>query len=334
MTEQNYIRFLPPLMIFKSKIQEMNPDHVPSFVRTFLRDTDYNMFLWQFKSNPLQSLDYLYSIILDAYAGQNNFKKVCIDYHLKSLIYPDIVLFVAKDHEKVATKEVFENHGIQLKQVDHAGGTFAFQIAHLSCCLSWMNDMGWKVAAEHARKIIKELHPSYVGILGSCGGTSEDVGKVWFFEAAAFFTDDKKSISIVHPVPRQMKPEALWRRHEMQPDIPIRRDKDHIATVFTTKGKYASEKEFIKEVCTTEFLKDHSENLIHGIEMEVAAIWKEVEDWNKENQNFTITCLPAVKGVSDSGNNAERDKYMTEVIKKGSILFIEYIESQLEFFKK
>jgi len=276
---------------------------------------------------------------------------------MKSLIYPQVLIFVAKDHEKNAMDQIFTEQRIKLTQVDNAGGTFAFAIGDHSCCLSWLNDMGWTSATNHASKTIKELCPSYVGILGSCAGVKEDVGKVWFFEAASFYPkeEDTKTIEAIYPVPRQMKPESLWRAYEEENEKlkasgeieipnPVKRDKDNIPTIFTIKTRSTAGPEFASFACTqllqkknvTIFgiKKDDAEKLsIHGVEMEVAAIWKVIQEWNNHNKNSQITCLPAAKGVSDSGSDEERQEHMIPVIQKATQLLIQYLKSQLKYLK-
>jgi hypothetical protein len=172
-----------------------------------------------------------------------------------------------------------------------------------------------------------------VGILGCCGGTKDDVDRVWFFEAAGYFLQDNKTIQVIHPVPRQMKPEALWRDHENDEPNLLKRDKHKVPTVFTALEVVEGES-LLKTLQTNDVVihgakKDDLE--FYGVEMEVAAIWKVVEKWNRDNPISPITVLPAVKGVSDSGSNAERDEHLIPVIKTSTKFLIEYLTKQFQY---
>lgn len=138
-----------------------------------------------------------------------------------------------------------------------------------------------------------------------------------------------------------MEPEALWRYYENDPNNLVKRDRAFIPTVFTIKEKSTAGPDFITEcikmlpnsnINIHGVDKEHAERLsIHGTEMEVAAIWKAVQRWNESNPRSQITCLPAVKGVSDSGSDEERQVHMSPVIKAATRFLIQYLKLQLKY---
>lgn len=102
----NTIRFLPPNVFFRKKLMEMSPSLLAPFVQEFLSERDYNTFTWEFIKSPMNTIDYLYTIIQATYAESPQFKQACINYHMQRLIYPQVLIFVAKDHEATAIENV------------------------------------------------------------------------------------------------------------------------------------------------------------------------------------------------------------------------------------
>jgi hypothetical protein len=84
----------------------MDKEILLSFAMQFLNDSDFYQFRSLHQSQPITALHTLYTQIKGKYAGTTKFKKACIQNTLRNLIYPQVLIFVAKDHEKAAVEEV------------------------------------------------------------------------------------------------------------------------------------------------------------------------------------------------------------------------------------
>jgi hypothetical protein len=102
----NQIRFLPENSFFQTQVLALDRESLLAFAAQFLKVSDYNQFRSTYQNNSITALDSLYNQIKNDGVVYAKFKKACIKKALYKLIYPQILIFVAKDHEKSAVDKV------------------------------------------------------------------------------------------------------------------------------------------------------------------------------------------------------------------------------------
>lgn len=235
------------------------------------------------------------------------------------------VVMIAKDKEWSQLVEYLNlNSGKTHHLMEKEGITSICATFHnRECVFVQINGMGPALAKKQTNLVLRKLKPYRLTTLGFCGGAAEDMGKAFFFEEAT--TENGKEVKST-----AQGAEAAWR---LIKDLGISvRMKDRKAKILSVikvvdKEDAVVEKKdaVVEEVAVVEndvnsLLTKYS---AHGVDMEIAFIWAEVNAWNllaEENEKCLL--LPAIKGVSDNGDKLDRDgKFGEEALKNTATAF-------------
>ena len=202
-----------------------------------------------------------------------------------------VVVFVAKDkefdkilqHVETLTQEKAEDGTCQTHR------TKKLKLSGRPVTFVEVDAMGEDAAAQ-IPQLLTDLRPTHVTTVGFLAGKKEDLGKARFFSDAVLQRDSQ-----VFSATRKVGGENVWRH--MGDDLVVR-DKAKTATVLTVDSVVDGE-DAVNALLT--------DNIV-GIDMEIAHIFKAVHSYNEFlSEEKQALLLPAIKGISDNGDKADRD---------------------------
>jgi len=162
------------------------------------------------------------------------------------------------------------------------------------CVVALKITKGFEEVEVFANEVIVDIQPSFITTVGVCAGRPFDVGKAIFFTDARW----KHGINVrqITIVDKKNFPINIWKEDDEEACL-----KPHQPTyIFTTKDS----KTILQADKAQEELNQFQD--IHGLDMEVAALYKKVEWWNQQHtEGERCTPLAAVKAVSDKSENSK-----------------------------
>jgi len=152
--------------------------------------------------------------------------------------------------------------------------------------------------------ILEKFKITHFTMVGTCGGTSENLSKVFFFTRTMMLNERGEVKTYSCDTDQHIM--GIWREQREQ-DICVRPKntdgndgKEKCSTLFT-----ASVGETLSQQDLNTTLTKYTE--ADAVDMEAALLWKMVEEYNLPRDN-KIVKLPIIKAVSDTGHRKERDQ--------------------------
>jgi len=183
---------------------------------------------------------------------------------------------------------------------------------------AFMNDMGWRHAKEFTPKFIEATRSKFLTTVGCCGSKRDMLQKkVFTFVEAKYLEDDTvKTISLFSD--KATVPVDAWRQ--------VFKEKNYNWLQRPNSCVFTSEQDQTTERIEPLLMKYQCQ----AVDMETAAIFLALKEWNDLPENQFHEVFPALsfKGVSDSGSSKERDLNLQSAVENATtalLLFIEYI---------